>query len=55
MRAAPPSAELTVASKFMNENGWTKVGRKLREEPLIPLGKLFSQQLPQATASRKKS
>ncbi|SPO02095.1 related to Respiratory supercomplex factor 1, mitochondrial [Cephalotrichum gorgonifer] len=24
--------------KFMNENGWAKVSRKLREEPLVPLG-----------------
>lgn len=22
----------------MNENGWNKIARKLKEEPLIPLG-----------------
>ena len=32
----------------MNENGWAKMTRKLKEEPLIPLGTLPLTLLPPA-------
>lgn len=30
----------------MNENGWTKISRKLKEEPLVPLGIVLPSLLP---------